>query len=195
MDDDRELVRLALEGDRHAYERLGIRIDQGTVRFFSRISDRDLAAELAQRTAIELLVKFEQRKNLPQGSLDGWIKAFAFTQLKQWFTSKQRERRRAELRSQCMEIIPTGPHTDEKSYAAAHRLQLVQNIIKKLPDKLYGPYDAHLDGRSYAEIAKAFRISESTARRRVHAAHCRVAKRWAFLRLTRTPFRTPPMVS
>lgn len=193
--DDHEMVRLALADDRRAYELLGKRIDSELRRFFARFPDPELAAELAQQTALALLEKFKSREKLPQDSVSGWIRGFAGTQVKQWFTWLTREQRRAQLREDYARVMPIRPALDEKWYANDERLRMLMEIVAALPDKILEAYEAHLCGYRYTEIAEMFEVSEATARNRVAVARRRVPERWALQRVTPTPYRTTEKAS
>lgn len=171
MDEDRDLVRLALAGDTQAFERLveryGGRII-GRIRLLVRQPDdvEDLVQEV-------FLLAFRRLGQLHDGSrFSPWLSRIADNTARSW-----RRRRMVQVRFE--ELLSNEwiePDADESESEREVRM-MVRQAIRQLSGAHRDVIDLHyFRGRSYAETAQQLGLKVNTVRSRLQKARQRIRK-------------------
>ena len=191
MDD--ETLQRARCGDAKASRVLGRWLVGELGSFYRLYNDRELAMELSQTTALDLLSKLaELPEALSVAELREQIRRFGVVQARREATEKQREFDRAsKLAAHVNQQELESPASLEAAFGQAEQHALLTELINALPVRMRESLELRTQGCTYAQIAEQLGISESTASRVVEMAMRRLEREYARARKTRSEFRTP----
>jgi RNA polymerase sigma-70 factor (ECF subfamily) len=170
---DRELVDLALTGDRSAFSSLVERHSAPLWAAMARsFSDREQAREVFQETWVRA---FENLHALESAArLRSWLLSIAFNLRRQWL----RRRRSAEL-EEAERVADDPDSTGSGGLERSELRSVLESAVSELPPRQREVVELriHLE-RSYAEIAAELGISEESARASFYQAMRRLRARF-----------------
>lgn len=189
---DDETLLEALGGDAKAKRVLGRWLTRELGCFYARYSDGDLAMELSQRTAMELLAKIKINPELQNvEALRDCLRRFGVVQARREATQKKRMRERAaKLAVHLVEQDLEPPVSIETSLGDAEQRALLEELLEALPKPMRKSLELRRQGHTYASIAKKMQVSETTASRIVENALQRLEREYERARKTRPEFRS-----
>lgn len=162
---DAELMRRVQGGDREAFAGLVDRHQRRLLRYLGALTrDPDRAQELAQEAFVRL---FEQSDRYEER---GRFLPYLYRMATNVLRTEERTRRRREL---LLRGLPTNGHGRARSPQAeclgSELASRLGEAIAGLPLRFRSPVVLrHIEGWSYAEIARALGCSEGTVKSRIH---------------------------
>ena len=182
---DSELLRAAKAGDTAALNSVWRWCATELRAFFRARVSRENAAVLAQRTAIDLIKKFDQAPDDP-AEFRGWVRGFGRKVELRW---RRETARYAEVLADFEDQGGSPARGPESELGAHEERELLRSAIEQLPS----PYrstlrmrNAQLDVR---QIAAELGIAEGTVRWRLMVAHQKLVELIEEARVTQA---TPP---
>lgn len=173
MDDLAELVRLAQQGDRHAFGRIVTRFqDMAYACAFAQLGDFHLAQDAAQDAFIDAYVRLSSLRE--PAAFPGWFRRVL---------TKHSDRQRRKLPPPTlppeeMQMLPSGLPGPELVLVQREDRQSVRDAVAALPPRQREAIVLHyLEGYSQEEVAAFLATSANTIRKRLFDARKGLAKR------------------
>ncbi len=179
-DDDRPLVRRALQQDLHAYGELVKRHEAAVFRVCWRLlGDRAAAEDAAQETFIRAYDRLETFD--PERPFGPWIRKVATN----WCLNRLAATRPSEPLAEDDERGPVGPTADqpEPAHLGRERHDAVRAALRSLPEKHRAVVELrHFQDMSYTDIAAALSLPVSDIKSYLFRARRLLAERLGDLR-------------
>ena len=171
--DDFELIHRILSGDEAAFSEL-VQKYQKSVHALAwrKIGDFHIAEEITQDTFLQAHKKLASLKNPSQFA--GWLYVIADRRCKAWFRKKKLRTQSLEATSE--ETLEKAAYADyvceqREDAAVAHRRQIVQKLMEKLPESERTVMVLHYLGEMSCEaISKFLGVSPNTVKSRLQRA-------------------------